>query len=666
MVSLVLFVALGHCILALLAMREKSTTADELAHITGGYTFNHWNDYRMHPENGLLPQRWQALPVTIEGAWYPNLRSLHWQKSNVWMVGHAFFYELGNNPDWMLFTARAMNTIFGAATVLLVAAWARYFYGWAGAITAILFCALCPTMLAHSALATSDMAMAFFLLAAASAYWWHLHDPRTRILALSLVTFGLACVAKYTAVLLLPLLCLMALIRSAQATPLLIFGRTFRTPASRLIATAVSTLGHGLAAVFLIWAFCGFRYSAFNPSLPPGSFNTSWEYALSFGGWQARVIELCRTWHVLPEAYLYGFSFVLRFAGARGAFLDGDYSIFGWTSFFPKTFLYKTPLSLVLAIVTSGLLLLLWIRQNSWAQFRNQLYRAAPLWLVFILYWGVSLTSHLNIGHRHILPTYPVLYIFCGTLGWAAVRAANRSPVSGAAFAAIILGLLGWQAKVASGIYPDYLAYFSPIIGGPAEGYKHLADSSLDWGQDLPGLQRWLLAHQKPGEPAYLSYFGTSEPDYYGIKVTRMPMIHEFDRTRPWYWFKPGIYALSATMLQHVYMANRGIWTLENERQYRELRRNDASFRLLKAEPEGHPELTREISSAQWKTAWNIYEELRFARLCHYLRARRPDAMVGYSILVFRLSQKEIDAATTGSAGELGASIERAVAGQSP
>jgi hypothetical protein len=666
LVALVLCLTLGHGLLAVRAMREKSTTSDELAHVTGGFTFNHWNDYRLHPENGLLPQRWQALPATLAGARYPEMTGRDWRSADVWMIGHRFFYELGNNHEWILFTARAMNTVFGMAIVLLVAVWGRYFFGWAGAVPAAFFCALCPTMLAHSALATSDMAMAFFLLASVSAYWWHLHDSRNRILVLSVATFALACVAKYTAVLLLPLMLLMALLRCTQPASLTLGGRTFRTPAGRLGAIAGSTLVHGLAAGLMIWAFCGFRYAAFNPALPAGAYEPGWAYVLAIGGWKARVIELCRTWHLLPEAYLYGFSFVLKFAEARGAFLDGDYSIFGWVSFFPKTFLYKTPPALLVALVAATALVSLWVREKGWGCLRAQLYRAAPLWLLFVLYWGVSLASHLNIGHRHILPTYPILYIFCGALGWATHRAIRHSRTTGLALGAAVAGLLAWQATTAARIYPDYLAYFSPLVGGPAEGYQHLADSSLDWGQDLPGLKKWLAANQRTNESIYLSYFGTGEPDYYAIQAVRMPMIHAFRRERPWYWLGPGIYALSATMLQHVYMPHRGPWTLENERQYQELRRSDASFRALAANPYGHPELLREITSAQWNMAWDLYEQLRFARLCQYLRVRRPEAMIGYSILIFRLSQKEIDAVVSGPVSDLGAAIERAVAAPTP
>jgi hypothetical protein len=286
--------------------------------------------------------------------------------------------------------------------------------------------------------------------------------------------------------------------------------------------------------------------------------------------------------------------------------------------------------------------------------------------VLFAVYWGFSLTSHLNIGHRHILPTYPVLYIACGALGWAVGRAWRQSRRIGRIFAAAVALLLAAHARVAAGIYPHFLAYFSPLAGGPEQGYKHLVDSSLDWGQDLPALKHWLDRNRRPGEPLYLSYFGTSEPDFYGIDGVRMAMLPDFGRPHPWFWLEPGLYAISATMLQHVYMPIRGPWTDEDERQYQQLRLNDANFRLLKADPAGHPELMREISPLQWSRAWTKFEELRFARLCHYLRVRRPDAMAGYSILIFRLSRAELDAALEGSPGDLARAIRQAAAAAEP
>ena len=117
-----------------------------------------------------------------------------------------------------------MNSLFGAATVLLVFFWSYRLWGALGGVISAVFCALCPTMLAHSDLATSDMCMAFFLLAAPSAYWWHLHDGRLRVWFLSALVLGLATVAKFTAVLLLPIFIVLALARFFRNEPLAMGG----------------------------------------------------------------------------------------------------------------------------------------------------------------------------------------------------------------------------------------------------------------------------------------------------------------------------------------------------------------------------------------------------------------------------------------------------------
>jgi hypothetical protein len=46
-------------------------------------------------------------------------------------------------------------------------------------------------------------------------------------------------------------------------------------------------------------------------------------------------------------------------------------------------------------------------------------------------------------------------------------------------------------------------------------------------------------------------------------------------------------------------------------------------------------------------------QRLRFARLCAYLRHRDPIANVGNSILIFYLSQRELDQALYGPPADL-------------
>ena len=52
-------------------------------------------------------------------------------------------------------------------------------------------------------------------------------------------------------------------------------------------------------------------------------------------------------------------------------------------------------------------------------------------------------------------------------------------------------------------------------------GVKRLGDSNLDWGQDLPALSDWYKSFRADSKneivPFYLSYFGMTDPEYYGI-----------------------------------------------------------------------------------------------------------------------------------------------------
>lgn len=42
--------------------------------------------------------------------------------------------------------------------------------------------------------------------------------------------------------------------------------------------------------------------------------------------------------------------------------------------------------------------------------------------------------------------------------------------------------------------YPHLIAYFNEMAGGPQNGFKHLAFSCVDWGQDLLRVKGWMSA----------------------------------------------------------------------------------------------------------------------------------------------------------------------------
>ena len=646
-----------HFALAVGSKLHESTTVDELVHLTAGVSYWANHDYRLQPENGILPQRWAALPAWLAHAKFaPLADNIYWQTSDQWVVGHQFFYETGEDHVPRLMAGRAMIALFSVATGLLVFLWSRRLFGPAGALVSLGFFVFCPDFLAHGALVTSDVCMAFFFLAAVGAWWRHLHDGRARAWWLSALTLGLAFVAKFSAVLLLPMIVLMAAVRALAPEPLALGGRTFATRGSKFGAAALSAVGHAVVVAAIIWAFYGFRFTAFNPALPPADhFIQPWDEMVRHIGAAAPVIRGLARLHALPEAFLYGLAYVVKTAGARAAFLNGAHSLTGWPMFFPWTFALKTTLPLLFTcVLVAGLAIQRWRdRAAAW----RGLYRATPLIVLFAVYWCSSLMSHLNIGHRHILPTYPVLFIAAGALGaWLVSRHTLR--------AAVVVALLALNAAEAGRIAPHFLAYFNAFAGGPENGWRHLVDSSLDWGQDLPGLKAWLTANA-PGEKIFLSYFGSGEPAYYGINAQRLVTANHFKFPIFYAPFERGVYCISATVLQQVYTPVGGPWTEDYEKEYQELRALEPMFAAYMREPARRAELERNVPAAQWQKAIQRHDWMRQARLCAYLRVRPADANIGYSILIFRLSAGEVAAATAGSLADWRALIALAEANHS-
>src|SRR5664280_2540988 len=327
--------------------------------------------------------------------------------------------------------------------------------------------------------------------------------------------------------------------------------------------------------------------------------------------------------------------------------LNGAYSTTGWVAFFPYAFLVKTFLAELGVFALAGSV----VATHWWTagarRILNESHRVAPLLVLFTVYGAFSLASHLNIGHRHILPIYPILFIAAGVIARpAATRWLRLTAVA----------LAGCAVVESMAIRPHYLAYFNVFAGGPANGWRHLIDSSLDWGQDLQGLARWLRSHQRSGEVVYLANPGMSDAQYEGIPAEPLAPYYYGYKPRRWQELKPGIYCVCATELQDVYSPFRGPWTPAWEIEYQGL------LHGMRAElaTGKRDSLIAEFGNGPSKPLWDL-DRLRFARLAQYLRLRRPDAMIGYSILIYRLSAEEVHAAVDGSPAELADLMERAL-----
>ena len=169
------------------------------------------------------------------------------------------------------------------------------------------------------------------------------------------------------------------------------------------------------------------------------------------------------------------------------------------------------------------------------------------LWLPVAVYLAATATRGLQIGHRHLLPIYPFLFLAAGEA--AAALARWRAPKG--AWLAAALGL--WYAGGTLVQHPHHLAYFNELGGGPANGWRLLVDSNLDWGQDLKRLGEWARANH--AGKLKLSYFGSADPGYYGIESEALPGYTSPHAARITREIRPGdTVVVSATNLQGVYL----------------------------------------------------------------------------------------------------------------
>ncbi|MCP4249057.1 MAG: hypothetical protein GY778_18590 [bacterium] len=666
--GLVILLLVVHWILAVSSVRNKSTTFDEIAHATRGASYVATGDFRLGPPHPPLAHYWAALPNLFTKTTFPNVGGdPDWQASDPWKVGHKYFYKYGNDLAGILFRGRAMMALLSVGLGLLVWFWSRRLFGPAGGLLSVGLYAFSPTVLAHSRLITTDLVAALFFLATVGGLWRVLHRVSVRTVLISSLALAGLLLAKTSALLILPMTAVLIGIRLLSRQPTEIAIGVVRRVESRwgqvgLWSAAAAV--HVLACVILIWAAYGFRYAAMRQAEPGVDrlFTVAqlpddvapWQHTVARAGRPGQVVDWARRHRLLPEAYLYGMANTLGQAQFRAAFLNGETRYRGWWTFFPYCFAVKTPLPLLALL---GLAVVVWsgrIRSKHGAdsaagpasRLVDGLYRTAPLWTLFVVYWGFAIASNLNIGHRHILPVYPVLFILVGRAGaglglgkWRSLRGMS------------VAGLSILFAAASFSLWPNYLAFFNSLAGGPRNGYKHLVDSSLDWGQDVPALKTWLDNNVTAGSaspaadrpPVYLSYFGTGDPAHYGIEARSLPSYPPWQAVR----YAPltgGIYCISATTLQQMGLLAECQWTEALEAAYQDHRRRLEEMIARHRCSDDVASSPQDLSAAEI----GFLRQLRFGRLCAFLRRRPPDDHVGHSILIYRLTGAEVSRAVSG------------------
>ncbi len=467
--------------LAVSSLAGKSVTIDEFAHLPAGASYLKTGDFRLYPHNPPLMRAICALPLMVGEVKVP-LRS-GWREGNHWLMGYEFMADNQGLYQEIFVKARLMTVLFGAALALLAWWWARGLYGAAAGLTAALLTALCPTMMAHARLVTTDVGEAFFLSLAVFLFWRFCRNvtwPRALAAGTAL---GLALLVKFTSIILLGLLPALSITDYLMGSP--------KPPFKK----ALPKIAAFLAAAF-ITLNSGYLWHGFGTAMGDYQFKSAF---------MTGIAALLPDRLPLPASYDYVRGFDLQSQEN-----EGNYPVYLLGEVSRQERVYYYPLAMAVKMTAPSILLLLF----SIATFFSKKLRPAPdeIFIIappLVLVAGITFFTHINIGVRYVMPAFPFLFILCSRTLWAI------SPPRKAARAAVAALVVCHGASNLLA-YPHYIPYFNLFAGGSANGYKILADSNLDWGQDLIGLKKYM--EDEGVDEICLAYFGRVHPAVYGIQ----------------------------------------------------------------------------------------------------------------------------------------------------
>ncbi|HEV7994050.1 MAG TPA: hypothetical protein VGP25_19645 [Gemmatimonadaceae bacterium] len=455
-----------------------SQTWDEPATLAAGMEWLSTGAYHYEAHHPPLARVASAIGPYLRGARSTGNRSMYDEGRT--LLGEGAHYRR------TLFLARLGMLPFFWLLLAVSAVWGARIAGPAGGAAAALLVAANPNVLAHAAVAGTDLAPAAFVAAGLYAWMrWRESPSRARVLLFGLAV-GLAAVTKFSAIAFLGLA-----IALGELARFIMLRRESATPRELLPSWSDVALG-ALAAALAVWATYRFHVAPLAPGGPPVP---------------------------APELFRGIAAFATHGNGGHPAFLLGEVRLTGWWYYYFVVLAVKTPLPLLALAVVGAVHAVRARSTEGWT---------ALVPLVGVI--GVlvpSLLSHVDLGVRIVLAVYPFLALL-GARGavaaWNAASSAGRVAVRRTAVTALLLASVAIPLRT----WPDYLAYFNPVAGAHPE--RILVDSNLDWGQDLYRLADTVRA--RGIDSIRVHYFGSANLSAVGLTNARR--LDRDERTTGW------------------------------------------------------------------------------------------------------------------------------------
>lgn len=537
---------------------RQSPVIDEPVHLTSGLRRLQEGRFDLNRGNPPLVGNLAALPVLLA---HPRV---DWRSApHGHVVSGDFIAANGSRSFWLITLGRMACIPLSILAGFVCFRWAYELYGAASGFLALTLWCFCPNAIAHGQLISGDMAATALGVTAFYAYWRWLQRPSLARSVIAGAALGFAELAKYVWVLLYLL------------WPVLWILWRFLPPRRTARPSWWTEAGYGLliAALSIYIINLGYLFDApFRPfgrfligrkvleQLPVGPRIAAWAAAVPVP---------------LPSNYVAGIDEIQQVRESRpSSYLCGEWRRGGWWYYYLCALVLKLPLG------TLGLVALACGASLAGGYARD--WKTDSLMLLAMV--GTvcfAMCSNLPQFFRYILPVLPFGIVWASKVGQAFSRGHRVTIVLAAACGT-------WSVLSSLLVYPHSLSYFNELAGGPAHGHAYLADSNIDWGQDLLYLRAWLARHPE-AKPLHLAYFGCVDPHLAGIEYS--PPLSASDPGAP-AGFRPvpGWHAVSVSLL-------RGLrWSI----------------------PDGKGS-TQQVPGSEYR---------------HFLRLR-PAGMAGYSIYIY-------------------------------
>jgi hypothetical protein len=491
------------------SVSRETQTIDESNQLVTGYAYLRNGRYTMGLEHPPLLKLLFGIAIRDLHPDLPAAFPRSPRDANDLPLGTQFLYRNRVPADDLLMRGRlvavGVSLALGFAIAFLAARW----FGYTASLLALCFYALDPNFLAHGRYIKNDVAAALGILVVSAAWCSYLVTRKRSYLLLAGALLGFALSVKFSALALLPILLLHALIRRWQVPHEWPVGRIARS------FTCVCAI-----AFVPVWAVYRFEVGTISSA-----------HLVEKARKIERLRNLVRSVPILKGPLLAVANSVplpapLFFRGivavghmnmvGRETYVLGNDSTYAPWYYSPVVLAVKTPAAVLGMLVAA--LILLWRQGALGPRLLNRV-RAVPfVWLLLIttplLYLSIAAVTRINSGVRSLLPAYPFVFILIGAVFATQLRTGRAVRL------AVSAGLLGILAESIL-IYPHYLTFFNVLAGGPSHGPKYLLDSNIDWGQGVKYLRSYVHSHRV--ENLCLSYYGAADLPYYGISFRPLP-----------------------------------------------------------------------------------------------------------------------------------------------